>query len=64
MKKYIKKESSQSIAFDRCCLNGKNNDLAVQGEAYFSFKNMKNIISYNIEKFEGTVRCSFRSLLE
>ena len=50
MKKYIKKESSQSIAFDRCCLNGKNNDLAVQGEAYFSFKNMKNIISYNIEK--------------
>ena len=33
----MKIESSQSIAFDRCCLNGKNNDLAVQGEGYFSF---------------------------
>ena len=33
----MKNESSQSIAFDRCCLNGKNNDLAVQGEGYFSF---------------------------
>ena len=30
----MKNSKSQSIAFDRCCFNGKNKDLAVQGQGY------------------------------